>query len=110
MYSLSVEKVTNGLHHRLRETFPVPTFAMRLFALCYLAGTLSGNGIGQITLKEESLRNAMGWFAYHFEANRYTRCTLALGQAAVKGDDGTYLVITLKDDQYVFETKACTRQ
>ncbi|MFT0181847.1 hypothetical protein ACMSIO_15455 [Pseudomonas benzopyrenica] len=110
MYSLSVEKVNNGFHPRLRETFPLPTFAMRLFALCYLAGSLSGNGIGQITLKEESLRNAMGWFAYHFEANRYTRCTLSPGQAALKGDDGIYLVITPKDDQYVFETKTCAKQ
>jgi len=110
MYSLSVEKVTSGFHPRFRETFPVPTFAMRLFALCYLAGSLSGNGIGQITLKEESLRNAMGWFAYHFEANRYTRCALIPGQAALKGDDGNYLVITPKDDRYVFETKTCIRQ
>lgn len=110
MYSLSVEKVTNGLHPHLREIFPVPTFAMRFLALCYLADSLAGNGVGQITLKEESLRNAMGWFAYHFEANRYTRCSLTPGQAALKGDDGIYLVITPKDDRYVFETKTCIRQ
>lgn len=109
MYSLSVEKSSNPSLTRYKETYPIPTFFMRLFALCYLVFTLSGNGVGEITLKEESLRAAVGWFAYHFEANRYTRCSLASNQAALKGDDGIYLVVTQKDEHYIFETKTCTK-
>lgn len=90
----------------IEHTLPFPTYLARLVAMiCFLGAVPLMSEV--INSQEKRLELAGSYFAFHFEALRHTRCVLTGNQAAVKGSDGEYLIITKNEDGYSFEEQVC---
>lgn len=90
----------------IESTLPFPTFIARC-ALIFLFVNSIPTLNHMMKTHEENLKQAGAFFAYHFEALRHTRCVLASNQAAVKGQDREYMIITKNDAGYEFKEQVC---
>lgn len=92
----------------IEHTLPFPTYLARIIAMiCFLTAVPQVSE--EVNAQQKGLEGIASSFAFHFEALRHTRCVLADNQAAVKGSDGEYLVITKSEEGYGFEERVCAQ-
>lgn len=90
------------------EPYAFITFIVRLFVFPLVLGFYWSIGKHIMPAYDSFVENSTKTFIYNFEAKKFSRCELLLGQKAIEINDKEMVVVEELNGKYVFTAKHCS--